>query len=317
MREITVNHLVKQFGSVRAVDDLTFSVQPGSVTGFLGPNGAGKTTTLRCLLGLVTPTSGDALIGGDRYADLAQPAQTVGAALEASSFHPGRTGRNHLLVICAAAGVPDRRVDEVLALTGMAEAAGRRVGGYSTGMRQRLALAATLLGDPACLVLDEPATGLDPAGINWLRMLLRHLAHDLGKTVLVSSHLLTEMEHTADRVVIISRGRLVRQGRIEEIVRGAGGRVRVRTRHSEQLQRVLESSGFATESRDGALLVSGASLEEVGHLAFVNGVELSELTEEAGDLEDIFLELTSEADTTPAPGTPDLTPTPVMGEARS
>lgn len=211
MCEITIEHLAKDFGPVRAVEDLTFAVEPGTVTGFLGPNGAGKTTTLRCLLGLVAPTSGRARIGGARYQDLPDPVRTVGAALEASSFHPGRTARNHLLVMCAAGSLLDRRADEVLDLTGRTEAADRRVGGYSTGMRQRLSLAAALLGDPSCLVLDEPATGLDPAGINWIRLLLRHLAHDLGKTVLVSSHLLSEMEHTADRVVIVSHG-AARQG---------------------------------------------------------------------------------------------------------
>ncbi len=313
MCEITVNHLVKDFGAVRAVDDLTFTVEPGTVTGFLGPNGAGKTTTLRCLLGLVSPTAGEARIAGARYADLPQPIRTVGAALEASSFHPGRTGRNHLLVMCAAAGIPDRRVDEVLGLTGMADAADRRVGGYSTGMRQRLALAATLLGDPDCLLLDEPATGLDPAGINWLRLLLRHLAHDLGKTVLVSSHLLAEMEHTADRVVIASHGRLVREGRLEDIVRRSGGRVRVRTPQPELLRDALAGSGLVPELSDGTLLVPGATTGQVGHLAFVGGIELSELAQEASDLEDIFLELTGEA---PAPDRLGPLPQPALPGSR-
>ncbi len=301
MYEITIEHLVKDFGPVRAVDDLSFEVQPGSVTGFLGPNGAGKTTTLRCLLGLVGPTGGRARIGGARYQDLADPIRTVGAALEASSFHPGRTARNHLLVLCAAGGLDDRRAAEVLELTGMTEAAERRVGGYSTGMRQRLSLAAALLGDPSCLVLDEPATGLDPAGINWIRLLLRHLAHDLGKTVLVSSHLLSEMEHTADRVVIVSHGRLVREGRLDDIVGRSTGTVQVRTPDPVRLSDALGAAGLAAETRDGILLVSGASTGQVGHIAFAAGVELSELAERPTDLEDVFLELTGGAGTAAGP----------------
>jgi ABC-2 type transport system ATP-binding protein len=209
---IAVANLTKYFGKVRAVDDLSFEVEPGTVTGFLGPNGAGKTTTLRCLLGLVAPTKGTATIGGRRYADLADPLGSVGAALEASSFHPGRTARNHLRVLCAAARLPDRRADEVLQLTGLGDAANRRVRGFSMGMRQRLALAATLLGDPRVLILDEPANGLDPAGINWLREFLRYLATRQGKTVLVSSHILSEVEQTVDSVVIIAQGRLIREG---------------------------------------------------------------------------------------------------------
>ncbi len=305
MSEITVEHLVKDFGRIRAVDDLSFAVEPGSVTGFLGPNGAGKTTTLRCLLGLVTPTSGRARIGGSLYPDLGDPIRTVGAALEAASFHPGRTARNHLLVMSAAAGLPDRRADEVLELTGLTESADRRVGGFSTGMRQRLSLAAALLGDPACLVLDEPATGLDPAGINWIRLLLRHLAHNLGKTVLVSSHLLSEMEHTADRVVIVSRGRLVREGPLDDIVGRSAGVVQVRTPDPGRLLRALTGAGLPVEAHDGLLLVSGASTDQVGHLAFVDGVELSELAERPADLEDVFLQLTGGAGSDQRVGEPE------------
>lgn len=293
MCEITIEHLAKDFGPVRAVDDLTFAVEPGTVTGFLGPNGAGKTTTLRCLLGLVAPTGGRARIGGARYQDLPDPIRTVGAALEASSFHPGRTARNHLLVMCAAGSLPDRRADEVLELTGMTEAADRRVGGYSTGMRQRLSLAAALLGDPSCLVLDEPATGLDPAGINWIRLLLRHLAHNLGKTVLVSSHLLSEMEHTADRVVIVSHGRLVREGSLADIVGRSAGAVQARTPDPVRLRDALAAAGLPVEVHDGTVFVSGATTGQVGHLAFGAGVELSELMERPTDLEDVFLELTN------------------------
>jgi len=288
---IVVSHLTKDYGRIRAVDDLSFSAEPGTVTGFLGPNGAGKTTTLRCLLGLIRPTKGTATIGGRRYADLARPLQTVGAALEASSFHPGRTARNHLRVLCAAAGLPDGRADEVLGLTGMQESADRRVGGFSTGMRQRLGLATALLGDPAVLVLDEPATGLDPAGITWLRQLLRYFAADLGKTVLVSSHLLDEMEHIADDIVIIAGGRLVRRGPLAELV-GRAGAVRARSPEPDRLLAALRQAGLAADAVDGAVVARTADPALVGHLAFVHHIELSELTGERSDLEDVFLSLT-------------------------
>jgi ABC-2 type transport system ATP-binding protein len=207
MSALEVHRLTKRFGAVTAVDDLTFAVRPGTVTGFLGPNGAGKTTTLRMLLGLVTPTSGTATIGGRRYAEIHDPLRQVGAVLEASSFHPGRSARDHLRVLCAAAGLPASRADDALRQVGLAEAAGRRVGGFSLGMRQRLGLASALLGEPGVLILDEPANGLDPEGIRWLRGFLRHLA-DGGRTVLVSSHVLAEVAQTVDDVVIIATGRL-------------------------------------------------------------------------------------------------------------
>jgi ABC-2 type transport system ATP-binding protein len=290
---IAVANLTKYFGKVRAVDDLSFEVEPGTVTGFLGPNGAGKTTTLRCLLGLVAPTKGTATVGGRRYADLADPLGTVGAALEASSFHPGRTARNHLRVLCAAARLPDRRADEVLQLTGLGDAANRRVRGFSMGMRQRLALAATLLGDPRVLILDEPANGLDPAGINWLREFLRYLATRQGKTVLVSSHILSEVEQTVDSVVIIAQGRLIREGTLKDLLGTASVAIRVRTPEADKLREVLERSGLRAEpGDDGALLVPGASTETIGHLAFLNEIELHELASQSSDLEDVFLELT-------------------------
>jgi ABC-2 type transport system ATP-binding protein len=290
---IEVSQLSKRFGSLRAIDDLSFTVRPGEVCGFLGPNGAGKTTTLRCLLGLVAPTAGRATIGGRRYVELAEPLGTVGAVLDASSFHPGRSARNHLRVLCTAAGLDDARADAVLAMVGLTEAARRRVGTFSTGMRQRLGLAAALLGDPAVLVLDEPATGLDPAGINWLRGMLRHLAHEGGKTVLLSSHLLAEMEHTADRVVIISAGRLVREGTLDELVGRAAASVRVRTPQTETLRGALERAGYRVDCVDGALVAAGADTATVGHVAFTHGIELAELTAVHEDLEDIFLELTA------------------------
>jgi ABC-2 type transport system ATP-binding protein len=218
---VAVDSLTKRFGDVTAVDGLTFSLEPGTVTGFVGPNGAGKTTTLRLLLGLVEPTAGEALVGGRTYRELEDPVRTVGAVLESSDFHPGRSGRDHLRVLAAAASIPDARVDEVLALVGLDAAAGRRVNGYSLGMRQRLGLAAALLGDPSLLVLDEPANGLDPAGVRWLRTLLRGFA-ERGGTVLVSSHVLAEVAQTVDQVVIIEGGQLVAVARIDELTaRGA------------------------------------------------------------------------------------------------
>ena len=290
---IVVSNLTKYFGKVRAVDDLSFQVEPGTVTGFLGPNGAGKTTTLRCLLGLVTPTKGSTTVEGRRYADLADPLGTVGAALEAASFHPGRTARNHLRVLCAAASLPDARADEVLGLTGITDAANRRLRGFSMGMRQRLALAAALLGDPRVLLLDEPANGLDPAGINWLREFLRYLASKQGKTVLISSHILAEVEQTVDSVVIISEGRLVREGSLEDLLGKAGVAVRVRTPETGRLTEALERAGLQSKpGDDGAVLVPGSAPEAVGHLAFVNQIELHELARESSDLEAVFLELT-------------------------
>ena len=217
MATIAVDGLTKRFGAVTAVDDLSFEISGASVTGFLGPNGAGKTTTLRMLLGLVSPDRGRATIEKRAYAELEQPARTVGALLEASSFHPGRRARNHLRVVARAAGLPAGRADEVLERVGLADAAGRRVGGFSLGMRQRLGLAAALLGDPEVLVLDEPTNGLDPAGVRWLRNLLRDMAAD-GRTVLVSSHLLAEVAQTVDRVVVIDRGRLVAEGPVADLV---------------------------------------------------------------------------------------------------
>ena len=217
MATITVDGLTKRFGAVRAVDELSFEISGAGVTGFLGPNGAGKTTTLRMLLGLVTPDRGRATIGQRRYAELDNPARTVGALLEATSFHPGRSARNHLRVVARAAGLADRRADEVLEQVGLTDAAGRRVGGFSLGMRQRLGLATALLGEPEVLILDEPTNGLDPAGVRWLRNLLRDMAAG-GRTVLVSSHLLAEVAQTVDRVVVVDRGRLVADGRVVDLI---------------------------------------------------------------------------------------------------
>jgi ABC-2 type transport system ATP-binding protein len=292
--QIAVSGLTKQYRRVRAVDDLSFQVEPGRVTGFLGPNGAGKTTTLRMLLNLVTPTAGTATIGGRRYADLPDPIHTVGAVLEASSAHKGRSGRNHLRIVCAAAGLPERRVDEVLNLVGLQAAAKRKFKGYSLGMRQRLGIAAAMLGDPRVLILDEPANGLDPEGIRWMRELLQSLAAG-GRTILVSSHLLSEMQLLADDVVIIAAGRLVTQGPMERIVNSmpTQARVRVRTPDGEKLAAALAEVGATlTAGHDGALLVTGVEAPAVGAAALRAGVELHELVGERPDLEAVFLELT-------------------------
>ena len=292
---VEVHGLSKSFGAVRAVDDLSFTVEPASITGFLGPNGAGKTTTLRMALGLERPDAGTATFDGVSYPDLPAPVRTVGAVLE-TAFHPARSGRNHLRVYCRAAGLPVSRADEVLAQVGLADAGRRRAGGYSLGMRQRLALATALLGDPAVLVLDEPANGLDPEGIQWLRGFLRHLAHAEGRTVLVSSHLLAEMEQTADRVVIVGAGRLVREGSITELRSGAqgSGAVVVRSPEAGRLAEVLGAAGFTVApSEDGRVSVTGTTPDAVGAQAFRAGVELHELRAETSGLEELYFRLTA------------------------
>ena len=285
---IEVAGLTKKYGSTLAVESLDFRVPPGTITGFLGPNGAGKTTTLRCLLGLVAPTSGTATVDCRRYRDLEHPLATVGAALEAADFHPGRSARAHLQVIALAAGVPRARVDQLLGLVGLEEFADRRVGGYSLGMRQRLGLAQALLGDPPVLILDEPANGLDPAGIAWLRQLLRSLAQE-GRTVLVSSHVLSEVQQTVEDIVVIARGRLVRQGTLASLEAGPAA-VLLRTPTPELLADAL--APHVVTSVGDRLRVEGCTTDEVGHLAHVHGVELHELGAEASDLEKVFLELT-------------------------
>ncbi|HZN74815.1 MAG TPA: ATP-binding cassette domain-containing protein [Micromonosporaceae bacterium] len=291
--QIVVSSLTKQFRKVRAVDGLSMTVEPGRVTGFLGPNGAGKTTTLRMILNLVTPTAGTAVIGGRRYADLDQPLRHVGAVLEASSAHKGRTGRNHLRVLCAAAGFPAKRADEVLDLVGLTPAANRKFKGYSLGMRQRLGIAAAMLGDPHVLILDEPANGLDPEGIRWMRDLLRTLA-DQGRTILVSSHLLSEMELLADDVVIIAAGKLITQGAVDTVVGGMAhaSQVRVRTPNADKLVAEL-GSGASVRQDNGALIVTGIDAPTIGAAALRAGVELHELVTERPDLERVFLELTA------------------------
>jgi ABC-2 type transport system ATP-binding protein len=291
---VSAESLTKRFGKIVAVQDLSFELQAGTITAFLGPNGAGKTTTLRMLLGLASPTSGSAAVFERPYAELDAPARRVGAVLEATDFHPGRTGRNHLRTLAFAAGVGDGRVDEVLALVELSSAKNRRVKGYSLGMRQRLGLAAALLGDPELLILDEPANGLDPEGVRWLRDFLRAFAAG-GKTVFVSSHVLAEVAQTVDRVLIINRGRLVIESSLEELTARIGGGVRVRTPQSAALQQALTGQGIRfTTAGERELLVQGASGEQVGELAAAAGVVLHELAPLGSSLEEVFLELTSE-----------------------
>jgi len=289
--------LTKRFGrAVTAVEDLSFTVEPGRVTGFLGPNGSGKTTTLRCMLGLVRPTSGRATIDGKAYAELDDPMRRVGGALEASGFHPGRTGRNHLRVLTAAGGLPDSRADEVLEFVGLAQAARRRIAEYSLGMRQRLALAAALVGEPGALVLDEPANGLDPEGIAWLRTFLRARAAE-GATVLVSSHALAEVQQTVDDVVIINHGQLIHSGPLGELASRHTSRVIVRSPDADALMTALREAGASTEARtDGSWLVAGVTAEQVGHAARVGGHELHQLSPEPDALERMFLDMTGGAE---------------------
>jgi ABC-2 type transport system ATP-binding protein len=291
---IVVSGLTKTYDRLAAVRDVSFTVEPGRVTGFLGPNGAGKTTTLRMLLGLVVPDSGTATIGGRRYADLVEPLRSVGAVLESTGAHPDRTGRNHLRIVCDVAGMALGRADEVLDLTGLVPAANRPVRAYSLGMRQRLAIAAAMVGDPRVLILDEPANGLDPEGIAWMRAFLRNLAAD-GRTVVVSSHVLAEMEVLADDLVIIAAGSLVAQGTVEHVIDSSpvGVVVHVRTPDPGALSAaILERGGTATPAADGRLRITGLPVASVDAAAGAIGAEIYDLATGRADLEDVFLDLT-------------------------
>ncbi|HSF61342.1 MAG TPA: ATP-binding cassette domain-containing protein [Gaiellaceae bacterium] len=290
---IEVEQLTKRFGSTLAVDDLSFSVAPGTITGFLGPNGAGKSTTMRAILGLVRPTSGNTTVLGRQYRELEMPSQRVGALLETFDAHPGRSGRSHLRVLALAGGIAGSRVDEVLALVDLGAAGRRRVKGYSLGMQQRLGLAAALLGDPEVLVLDEPANGLDPQGIRWLRDFLRSLASE-GRTILVSSHVLAEVAQTVDEVVIIDRGRLLRHVAIAEVEALAAGSTTVRSPDAGLLLERLVSAGLGARSVGEGRLEVSASPEHVGEIAASAGIVLHELTPARATLEEVFLELTGE-----------------------
>lgn len=292
---INVQHLTKRYGTRTVVDDLSFEAAAGEVTGYLGPNGAGKTTTFRMMLGLAQPSAGTALINGRPYRNLTDPRSTVGALLESSGFHPSRTGRDHLRVNAAAAGIGTRRVDELLALVGLAAAAGRRVGGYSLGMRQRLSLATALLGDPHVLVLDEPTNGLDPEGVAWLRGLMRGWAAE-GRCVLVSSHLLAEVAQAVDHIVIVKDGRVVHQARADA---NRGAEVAVRSADPGSLSSVLARSGWQSrvDPSDPALLhVADATTEQVGLAAASAGIAVLSLSARpaAEALEEMFLTLTSD-----------------------
>jgi ABC-2 type transport system ATP-binding protein len=290
---VTADHLTKRFGRVVAVDDLSFTLKHGTVTGFLGPNGAGKTTTLRMLLGLTRPTRGTPLLFGKGYAEIPNPARRVGAVLEATDFHPGRSGRDPLQMLAYAAGLPAARVDDVLAQVELTTAARRRVGGYSTGMRQRLGLAAAMLGDPELLILDEPANGLDPEGVRWLRNFLRAFAAD-GKTVFVSSHVLAEVAQTVDDVVIINQGRLVTISPLDDLLARSTQGVHVLAPEAGRLHDVLRDRGLDVRLVDTHELVVGATTPvEVGEIAGANGIVLHELCANTSSLEDIFLELTA------------------------
>lgn len=308
--------VTKRFGPIAAVDSLTARVEPGTVTGFLGPNGAGKTTSLRMLLGLVHPTSGTVTIGGKRYAELSRPLQTVGAALEASSFHPGRTAANHLKVYAQAAGLPTARVDEVLGQVGLADVAGRKAGGFSLGMRQRLALAYTLLGDPGVLVLDEPANGLDPEGIKWLRGFLGALARE-GRTVLVSSHMLAEVQQTVSSLLILSRGRLVYQGDMAGLTRPEDYATIVDSPDRPALAAALDAAGIGYELMRTGFTVRSADPADLGALAARSNITLSNLQRRGPALEEVFLDLVNgirvQTFTPPAPGS-DPSPTTEGGE---
>ncbi len=293
---IEVRGLTKRYGDVVAVDDLSFDVEQGLVTGFLGPNGAGKSTTMRMVLGLDRPTAGSALVHGRPFASYAEPLREVGALLDPGSVHPGRTGRNHLRIAARTNGIGDRRVDEVIDLAGLTGAARRRIKGYSLGMRQRLGIAAALLGDPRLVLFDEPINGLDLDGVRWIRDLLRQLA-DEGRTVLVSSHLMSEMQQTADRLVVIGRGRLIADATTAEILRGLGGRqVRVRTTHLDVLTARLRERGLDVRPVDDEEAhVEGSSAAEIGDLALTWGLPLHHLSDLEQSLEQAFLELTSDS----------------------
>ena len=291
MYSLELEHLTKRYGHQRVVEDLSFTVHPGRVTGFLGPNGSGKSTTMKMLLDLASIDRGRATISGARYRDLPEPTHTVGVVLEPNAFHPGRSGRNHLRILADGGGFAAARVDELLDLVGLAPAADRHVGAYSLGMRQRLSMAAALLGDPPVLVLDEPGNGLDPQGIRWLRDLLRARAEQ-GGTVFVSSHLLSEVEHLADELVVINHGRLVTTGTLSELQQAGTS---VRTPEPDRLTRVVQDAGATVHvGSDGDLVVRGVDIAEIGERACGAGIALHALSPQAGSLEELFLDWTSD-----------------------
>jgi ABC-2 type transport system ATP-binding protein len=290
--------LSKRYGATVAVDDLSFTVPPGQVTGFLGPNGAGKSTTMRLILGLDAPTAGSVTVNGRRYADYRRPLFEVGAMLEARTFHGGRSAYNHLLCLALSNGISRARVGVVLDLVGLDKAAHRRAGGFSLGMAQRLGIAAALLGDPPVLMLDEPVNGLDPEGVLWIRNLLKSLASQ-GRTIFLSSHLMSEMSLTADRLIIIGRGRLITQTTIDELLRGTDGTsraVRARSPQAGPLAALLRAQGATVAHQNGdTLTITGATSDTVGELARANGLALQELSVQRPSLEDRYMELTRDS----------------------
>src|SRR5437762_3298867 len=296
IRMIEVRGLSKRYGEKLAVNNLSFHVVPGKVTGFLGPNGAGKTTTMRCILGLDYPDKGAVVIDGQAFRDFAYPMREVGALLEAKAVHGGRSAYNHLLCLAQTNNLPRRRVGEVLELVGLTDVARKRTKGFSLGMSQRLGIAATLLGDPKILMFDEPVNGLDPEGILWIRNFMKALAAE-GRTVFVSSHLMSEMEHTADQLIVIGRGQLLADCTMEEfIARSSGQTVRVATPQPDQLVKaVADAGGSAVNGGDGTLIVSGLVAAQVGDIAFEHGVRLHELTVVRASLEAAFMELTADS----------------------
>lgn len=310
MASIEVEGLTKRFGEVLAVDHLSFSVRPGTVTGFLGPNGAGKTTTLRMLLGLVRPSNGRALVNGVSYRDLSEPSRVVGAVLESSGFHPARSARDHLRAVAMVDGIGDARVDEVLALVGLTPEAHRRVGGYSMGMRQRLELARALLGDPEVLILDEPANGLDPGGIAWLRGFLRSYAGE-GRVVLISSHLLAEAAQTVDEVIVLNHGRMAGQGPLAQLRQAGAATVRVRTADAERLAGLLEAAGARVRQSGDVVEADGIIAEEVGRIMADAHVVVLEMTTSGESLEQLFFELTGPGTLGKSEVAADMTGTPM------
>ena len=293
---IKLTDVTKRYGTTVAVDHLSFEVRPGEVTGFLGPNGAGKSTTMRMVVGLDAPTSGQVTVDGHPYRDLRFPLRHVGALLEAKAIHPGRSARDHLRWMADANSIDRRRVDEVLEMVGLADVAGRRSGGFSLGMGQRLGIATALLGDPGTLLLDEPVNGLDPEGVRWIRQLLRSLA-DEGRSVLISSHLMSEMALTADRLIVVGRGRLIAEGSVDDIVRRSStGHVRVDTAEPERLRVLLVDRGADVSTQaDGTFAVTGLDARDVGTVAATAGIALYELSPQSASLEEAFMELTRDA----------------------
>jgi ABC-2 type transport system ATP-binding protein len=291
---IELRGLTKRFGSTLAVDDLSFDVTPGRVTGFLGPNGAGKSTTMRLVLGLDSPTAGSAVVNGRRYGQHRFPMHEVGALLDAQALHPGRRAVDHLLCLAQSNRIPRRRVDEILEVVGLADVASRRAGPFSLGMKQRLGIAGALLGDPPILLFDEPVTGLDPEGILWIRNLFQRLATE-GRTVLVSSHLMSEMALTAQHLIVIGRGKLIADASIEQILAGAGSSVRVRSPQLIAFARVLAEAGAVCTGDTDAIVVTGFDASRIGELASQHQITLHELSPQRASLEDAFFELTGES----------------------